>query len=57
MRVKRNNLQMKNENSPEEERNEMEIRNLSDIEFRIMMVKMLKSMRKKYSKYENRNKE
>lgn len=32
--------------SPEEELNEVEISNLSDIEFRIMIIRMLNSMRK-----------
>ena len=34
------------EDSPEEELNEMEVRNLSDREFRIMIIRMLNSMKK-----------
>ena len=34
------------ENSPEEELNEMEASNLSDIEFKVMIKKMLNSMKK-----------
>ena len=34
------------ENSPEEELNEMEASNLSDVEFRIMIIRMLSNMKK-----------
>ena len=43
----RNRPQMKiQENSPEEEANEMEASNLSDIEFRLMIIRILNSMKK-----------
>ena len=43
----RNLPQMKEpENSPEKELNEMEASNLSDIEFKVMVIKMLNSMKK-----------
>ena len=34
------------ENSPEEELNEMEASNLSDVEFRLMIIRMLSNMKK-----------
>ena len=34
------------ESSPEEELNEMETRNLSDIKFKVMIIRMLNSMKK-----------
>ena len=43
----RNRPQMKEEeNSPEEELNEMEASNISDIELKVMIIKMLNSMKK-----------
>ena len=43
----RNRPQMKEkENSPEEELNEMVASNLSDIEFRVMIIRILNSMKK-----------
>ena len=41
MGTQRNRLQMKNqEKSPEKEQNEMEASNLSDIEFRVMIIRI-----------------
>ena len=34
------------ENSPEAELNEMEARNLSDIDFKVMIIRMINSMKK-----------
>ena len=43
----RNRPQMKEqESSPKEELNEMETRNLSDIKFKVMIIRMLNSMKK-----------
>ena len=43
----RNRLQMKDqENSPEEDINEMEVSNLSDTEFRVMIIRILNNMKK-----------
>ena len=43
----RNRLQMKEqENSPEEQLDEIEASNLSDREFRVMIIKILNSMKK-----------
>ena len=47
MGKQRNRPQMKEqENSPEEELNEMEASNISDIELKVMIIKMLNSMKK-----------
>ena len=50
----RNNSQMKEENSPEE-LSEMDISNLSDIEFRVMIIRMFNTMNKdiKAMKYQS----
>ena len=43
----RNRPQKKeHENSPEEEQDEMEVSNLSDREFRVMIIRVLNSMKK-----------
>ena len=45
MRRQRNVTQMKEENkTPEKELNKMEISNLSDAEFKILLIKMLKEL-------------
>ena len=42
----RNNLQMKEEEeSPEKELNEIEVSKLSDIEFKVMVIRMFKEFR------------
>ena len=41
---------MKSENYPEEEVDGMEVSNLSDIEFGVMMIRTLNSMKKKTQK-------
>ena len=47
MRRKRNRPQIKEqENSPEEQLDEIEASNLSDREFRVMIIKILNSMKK-----------
>ena len=43
---RRNRLQMKGKNSPGEELDELETINLSDREFRVMITRILKSMKK-----------
>ena len=46
----RNMLQMKGqEKSPEKELNEMEASNLSDIEFKVMIIRMLKELSENYN--------
>ena len=45
----RNRAQMKEqENSPDEDLNERKARNLSDIEFKVMIIKMFNSMKKRH---------
>ena len=39
------------ENPPEEELNEMEESNLSDIEFRVMIIRILNSMKKRHTNH------
>ena len=47
MGKQRNRPQMnEQENTPEEELNEMEASNISDIELKVMIIKMLNSMKK-----------
>ena len=48
MGIQRKNPQLKGmEESPEKELNEIEANNLSDIEFKVMVIRMLKKLRQR----------
>ena len=50
----RNNPQMKEkEDSPEKELNEIEASNVSDIEFKVMVIRMLKELSENYIRIKN----
>ena len=58
MRQQRNMLQMKEQDkTPEEELNEVEISNLLDKEFKVMILKMLKELRRRMDEHNEVNKE
>ena len=46
MRWQRNRPQIEEEKSPEKEPNEMEASNLSDVEFKVIIIMMLNGMKK-----------
>ena len=46
MRIQRNRPKMKEQENTPEELNEMEDSNLPDVEFRVMIIRMLNSMKK-----------